>query len=419
MALVIDAVPEEIAKLRGAVEAMLERHRNLRVQFGAAVLAIDDVTLQTIRARLTGADSEIEAAYGSLRAATERFGSDVCAAVRDLLADEAAPLIGALPKEVEETNSALGGALARRRELQTKAAESAAAEPAFLRAVETSQIALDNAEMDLALATDENEKKLRGVRDRLGDEFRGVEEQLKTIQMLRRGLAARADRVETEILEAKGPFDRSCQSFCDEILAGYRELLCGAIFGNAAGFSFARGLRLGYALQDALPFARQLRSMLDEVSVPDPGPAPGRPVPRFIKGDRAWPDDTDLAGIWLREWQDDPEIAALHALLKPLAANHAAATVQIRQIEAKRIRDAEAANRAARSGPAKPEPPPQPRTMTSAEHEAWLKSQPTADEHREIVRKENAERAEKNRIYPPLGERPSWHGPRFADTNLA
>jgi hypothetical protein len=88
MALLIDAVPEDIAKLRGALEALLEGHRNVRSQFAAAALATDEVALQAIRERLAKADTAIEAAYACFRDAIQRFGGEVCAAVRSLQVSE-------------------------------------------------------------------------------------------------------------------------------------------------------------------------------------------------------------------------------------------------------------------------------------------------------------------------------------------
>jgi hypothetical protein len=319
-------------------------------------------------------------------------------------------IITALPKEVEGPHAELEAALARRRDLQRRGVESAAAEPPAASALEAARAALEDAELDFALATDEDEKALRQVRDRRRREFQEAEEFLQRVQQLRRGIAQRAERTDTEILTDKGPFDAACAPFCNEVLAEYRELLRRAVFGGDGAIPLARALRLGYALLDALPMTGTLRSVLDEVNISDIGPAPGRPFPHFIKGAAAWPDDDDRAGVSLRRWQDDAEIVALHALLKPFGATYTMATAQVRQIEAKRAREAQAAPASAKASHL-----PRPKTVSAEE---FMASQPTAEEHRAIMQKENLERIEKNRVYPPLGET-TFHGnPRFAGQRI-
>jgi hypothetical protein len=88
MALRIDEIPDDIAKLHDALAVMLGKHSELRRQFAVAMCAGDDAALQTIRARLEAADGEIEAAYSPFRAALVRFGSEICAAVQFLQAEE-------------------------------------------------------------------------------------------------------------------------------------------------------------------------------------------------------------------------------------------------------------------------------------------------------------------------------------------
>ena len=93
MALLIDALPDEVVKLQPALEVALEKHRILRAHFGAAALAGDEMGLRAIRARLADADSAIEAAYTQFHAALQRFGADVCAAVRSLMEEPEPALI--------------------------------------------------------------------------------------------------------------------------------------------------------------------------------------------------------------------------------------------------------------------------------------------------------------------------------------
>jgi len=88
MALRIDAVPDDIAKLRGALWSMLERHRELRDQFAIAVLSGDEAALRGIRTYLDKADAEIEALYAPYCDALQGFGARVCMAVRDLQASD-------------------------------------------------------------------------------------------------------------------------------------------------------------------------------------------------------------------------------------------------------------------------------------------------------------------------------------------
>jgi hypothetical protein len=274
-------------------------------------------------------------------------------------------IIDVLPKEVEEVRAALAAALARRRDLQRLIAEAAVAEPTYARAVDAARVAAAEAEMDWALATDENEKKLRGVRDRMRGEVSEAEDALKRAQVLPIGLARRAVEADGGILAAKAPFDAAAKPFCDYVLAEFRGLLRGSLFGSESGcMPLARVLQLGYALHDALPFAGRLRLVIAGVEVPEIGPVPGRPIPRFIQGERIWPDDDDIAGTSLRHWQDDADIVALHALLKPLGATYVEATVRIRQIEA------------GASAPAPPAPP-EPRAV---------EPEPTFEEHRAIMR---------------------------------
>lgn len=278
--------------------------------------------------------------------------------------------IDALPKEVEGPLAELEAALATRRDLQRRSAESAAAEPAAERALEAARAALDDAEMEFALASDEDEKSLRQTRDRRRREFQNAEEFLQRIRQLRRGITKRTENADAEILSAKAPFEAACLPFCDEVLKQYRDLLQGSVYGREAGgiISYASALQLGYALHDTLPFTRSLRSMLEQVKIPDIGPAPGRPVPHFIQGDRSWPSDDEVAGSSLRHWQDDAEIVALHAVLKPLGATYREATVRVRQIEAARL-----------AAPA-PAAPPAPPKANAEERE------PTLEEHRAIMR---------------------------------
>ena len=89
MALRIDALPEEIETLSAGLRVRLEQHRNLRVQFADAALAVDEAALQAVRARLVDADQKVDAAYAALCDATQKFGSNVCAAVRSLLEEPA------------------------------------------------------------------------------------------------------------------------------------------------------------------------------------------------------------------------------------------------------------------------------------------------------------------------------------------
>jgi hypothetical protein len=85
VALRIDCLPEEIETLSAGLRVRLEQHRNLRMQFYDAALAVDEAALKDIRARLVDADKQVEGAYAALCDATQRFGADVSAAVRSLL----------------------------------------------------------------------------------------------------------------------------------------------------------------------------------------------------------------------------------------------------------------------------------------------------------------------------------------------
>jgi hypothetical protein len=81
----IDDLPVEIVDRRAKLALVLGKHRDLREQFAEAALEMDEATLADVRARLADADEKIEAAYVGLRDATQRFGANVCAAIRSLL----------------------------------------------------------------------------------------------------------------------------------------------------------------------------------------------------------------------------------------------------------------------------------------------------------------------------------------------
>jgi hypothetical protein len=319
-----------------------------------------------------------------------------------------------LSSDLQRCRSEVEAALGVRRDLQRRGAEAVAAEPAFVSGLEEKRAAFAQAETAWALAADEAaERKLKATRERARGELAEAEDALKRVQILRNGVGGLVHDAEVKIIIAAESFDAALRPFCDEVLAQYRALLRRSLFSGDVPLT--RALRLGYALLE-LPFRGSLQSVLAEVGIRDPGPAPGRPVPRFIVGDRAWADDDDLAGASLRDWHDDDEIVATHEILKPLSVTHATATVLVRQIKSRRAVEEEAQRRAAELAPKEPAPLPIPKTVSAEE---FLASAPTAEEHRETKRREAAERTKRNFPGAGLAPRATWHGSRFADRNLA
>jgi hypothetical protein len=314
--------------------------------------------------------------------------------------------ITTIPEEVAGPLVELEAALADRRYLQSRVAEAAAAVPEYARALDAARAALTEARADWALATDETEKKFRSVHDRKRSECSEAEAAFERSQELPGLLMTRAAEKDRNIMTAKAAFDAACRPFCDGVLAEWRKLYGGSVHGG--GVALKRVLQLGYALCDSLPFAGTLRSTLQEVNLPDIGPAPGRPRPHLIQGERCWSDDDDdVAGTSLRHWQDDPDIIALHALLKPVHLAYTAARREADRIETERRR-AEAAARTA------PMVPPEPPKMSSEE---FLASQPTLEEHRAIMRGYAAESTKG--ITPPAQVSYSEGQRRFDGVRLA
>ena len=281
-------------------------------------------------------------------------------------------LLDCLPEDIAQLHASLEATLEKRRNLQRQSVEFAAAEPPAVEALQAARDALDEAEGDCDLATDENEKTLRAVRDRRRREVTDAEQQLERVQRIRRSGVVRLADSDREIEASFPPFSQLMQQFGAEVCAAYRLLLLQAAEG------LARELRVGYALHDAVPHSGQLRQALSGVAVDDIGPQPGRPVARIIQGERVWLNDEDgPGGGTLRDWKNDPEIVALHELLRPLGATHEAATVCMRRIEADR-----------RNGPAPAPAKAAPVPVISAEE--FIASQPTLEEHRAIMAEQRA-----------------------------
>jgi hypothetical protein len=309
-------------------------------------------------------------------------------------------LLDAIPEDIAELRSRLEAALDKRNALVGRDADLAKAEPAQVAAIATTRTALEEADADFALATDEDEKALRVTRDRRRRELADAEEALRQTQNARRGIVSRLAEADAVIEEAYGPFREIMHQFDEEVCAAYRELLLQACA------PLARVLRLGYALHGAVPFAGTLRHALAAANVSDIGPRPGRPVARFIEGERVWLTEEDgVAGGTLRDFSADPEMVALHRLLRPLAATYEAATVRIRRIEVERDRLGISASPA----PQVSVEPPQ------ISQEEWLAQQPSLEEHRAEMKARRAIPAGITSPVPLINPTTD----RFGDTQLA
>jgi hypothetical protein len=247
-------------------------------------------------------------------------------------------LIDNLPPEVIDAHAALEGALAQRADLLRRQTADAAEEPAAVRMAEVASAEHEQAEIDLALATDENFAILTKAREKLAASAAEARTALDTLHRRQRGIAAKLAETDAAIEAAYAEWSAASASFLAELRLLYQRHVA------KAAAALVRALRMGYALHDALPLGG-LRGSLDAIIIPDVAPRPGRPFPYVIKGPRAWlDDDVDLAGDDLRIFDHDhPEIAALHDMLKPLGQAERAAASLVRTIQTKRARDAETA----------------------------------------------------------------------------
>lgn len=280
-------------------------------------------------------------------------------------------LLDAIPEDIATLRGKLQVSLDKRNTLLGRDADLAKAEPAQVTAIATARAALDDAEADFAVATDEDEKALRVTRDRRRRELADAEEALRQTQNARRGIVRRLAAADAEIEQSYPPFRNIMIQFGAEICSAYRTKLFDAIDGRE---SLIRVLRLGWALKLAIPqFTGTLSLTLSDINIGDIGSRPGRPVSRIIQGEKIWLDDDASTGESLRDFGDEPEVVALHQLLRPLAATYEAATVRVRRIEEERDRV-----RIAGAGGA-PVPPAEPPKMTGEE---LLASEPTDAEHK-------------------------------------
>jgi hypothetical protein len=105
-----------------------------------------------------------------------------------------------------------------------------------------------------------------------------------------------------------------------------------------------------------LPYSGTLGQALSELDIKDVIAQPGRAVSRIFQGDRTWVDEADgVAGGSLKDFSGNPEIVALHELLRPVfRTNHMAAT-RVRRL---------AMERAAAPPPAPPAPHLEPHPST-------------------------------------------------------
>jgi hypothetical protein len=295
------------------------------------------------------------------------------------------PLIDKLPPEVAAAHEVFAAAIAHRTEALQRQSALAAEEPAALGAAEEAAAGLDQAEIDLALATDENFEQLSSTRDAKAVVAAEARAALETLRRRRRGIAAIQVEAEAAIEPAAAEWQRASTPFRAELRSLYRGRLVAAIEG------FVHILRLGHAIEAGLPRSG-LRSALEAIVIPDVVEQPGR---YLVKGALAWIDDVvDLAGSDLRQIDSDPESQALRELLGPLGNTERVAASIVREVQANRMREEEAARLSAPPRP-RPKAPPDPTlTMTDAEYRAHRAAEVNA-----------------SRIYPPPGPNPTYSRP--------
>jgi hypothetical protein len=314
-------------------------------------------------------------------------------------------LLDAIPEDIAALRGKLQVSFDKRNALLGRDADLAKAEPAQVTAIATARAALDDAEADFAVATDEDEKALRVTRDRRRRELADAEEALRQTQNARRGIVRRLAAADAEIEQSYPPFRNIMIQFGAEICSAYRTKLFDAIDGRE---SLIRVLRLGWALKLAIPqFTGTLSLTLSDINIGDIGSRPGRPVSRIIQGEKIWLDDAST-GESLRDFGDEPEVVALHQLLRPLAATYEAATVRVRRIEEER-------DRVRISAPPAQPPAPEPEKISGEE---WMARQPTEAEHRAEMA---AQRARPAGITPPVKvvDATMYPNGRFSETPLA
>ena len=309
--------------------------------------------------------------------------------------ERAAPMLfERLPSEVASAHAGLDRALGQRADLLQRQAEAAAQEPSLARAADLAAAEHDRAETDLSLATDENFDELTQRRDAAAiaaGEARGA---LNLVRRRQRGIDAKLVEVLAVIEAAEAVAERGRPAFRAELRARYRQhLLLPAVA------ELARVLRTAFTIEGALP-ASGLSILLKGIIVPDIIPQPGRPVPYLLQEHRTWLDDeVALAGDHLGELGDDPEMVALHEMLRPLGQTERAAALIVRDVQKKRHLEEETARLSAPPQP-RPKAPPDPTlAMSDEEYRAYRAAEVNA-----------------NRVYPaPSPNPPSYVGfRRFA-----
>lgn len=186
-----------------------------------------------------------------------------------------------------------------------------AAEPEAARAVKEASAALEDAEVALACATDENADGLTETRNRARTRSEQVQLDLETIRRRQRGINAKMPEADAAVQAAKADWDKA--DFCGELQRRYRQHLA------AATAAFAKVLHLGWIIERAVPGSLY---RLSGVAVPD-----FRSDRQYlIKSNCAWLDDAaDPVDLRLVDGSD-PAIAALAALLEPIGRADTAAT---------------------------------------------------------------------------------------------
>jgi hypothetical protein len=279
------------------------------------------------------------------------------------------PLIDAVPLEVTAARAALQAELDKREQLVRQQGEWRIREPDLARAAEVAAKALEDGEIDLALATDETAKHLTVARNKAKDAFEKSATDLETIRRRGRGIIARIAEADLAIEGAEAKWSEVAGPFRAELRARYRKYLLAAL--QEAG----RALSLGWMLEATLCKVG-LSSVLREVKIADPVPGATLGLAFLVNGHHAWLDDEDRGPRDLREYSADSEIAALGVLLTPFGRTEKAAHARVGAIRRARIgRTAEAA--ASRpSAPAAVQPPPGAALESRAERIARLSPYP-------------------------------------------
>lgn len=217
-------------------------------------------------------------------------------------------------------------------------------------ALATARAVFGEVEADMALAGFTGEEREFSARyDAKRADAEEAEAALARIERAQSALPAKR-------VMADDVLERAATALRDELLtfgSALTEAL-GAIFRQAAA-ELIEAAKLAVMVDEAmhrvpgvnLAAVRSGRSFV----VPDFGKIwPGRPVPKLIEGDKAWPgEDPDPAGINLRAaWREDPQHAALFHLLAPVGAIHRASQQHLQRIEMQKLNARTEANEAGR-----------------------------------------------------------------------